>query len=153
MKIRHANQHDLEQLLSWKNDPISLAMSINSSKVSKKEHEIWFRDSLKNPLKKMYIGSLEGNNIGSCYFNLDPNTKNALISITLDPLRRGKNLSYKFLQACLKEYLEETECDIIAIIKINNLASIKLFEKSNFSLIKKDINLLTYKFLSSSKPY
>jgi len=56
MKIREIIISDLEDILNWRNDDVSRSMSINNEIISIEDHEKWFKESLENKNRNMFIG-------------------------------------------------------------------------------------------------
>ena len=144
MIIRDAEIGDLSNTLVWRNDPLSCSMFITDKKVDLEEHNKWFKNSLTNPLRTLYIGLTLDKKVGICRFDYDGSTNCSEVSINVNPLMRGRNLSYDFLKNSIKRYLalrEKNKCSLTATIKKENKAGTKLFEKCGFKLIDEDDNL------------
>ena len=148
MVIRLVNNYDLDDLFEWRNDSLTRLMSLNSKKISKKEHEIWFRDLLLNEDSVTIIGLNEDQKIGVCRFFFDKKNNVSEVSINLNPQMRGKNMSLFFLEMAIKNYMNQRACDLMATIKNNNFASKKIFEKCGFQLAKQYKNYGIYKLNS-----
>jgi RimJ/RimL family protein N-acetyltransferase len=138
MKIRNAESYDSVDVFEWRNDQLSCHMFVNNKKVTREEHEIWFQSSLRNPLKKLYIGIDSNEKIGICRFDYDESNNSSEVSINLNPKMRNKNLSYQFLVSSIKKYTLENPCTLKATIKKENKASLKIFEKCVFVYFAED---------------
>ena len=55
MYIRLASTKDSDDILRWRNDPITRKMSIDSSKISQTTHNNWYKKSLKSKNCSIYI--------------------------------------------------------------------------------------------------
>lgn len=134
-KIKKKNSLDV---WLWRNDPISIFYSKNKKKITLEAHNKWFHKSLKDKKIKSYIGYLVENNkkkkIGVVRFDIK--NKYALVSINLNPIMRGKGLSYDLLAAGVKKILKFKKIKLIAQIKNNNFPSIKCFLKNRFYFLK-----------------
>ena len=90
---------------------------------------------LSNSKIKFYKGYLVRKNkikkIGVVRFDIKKR-KYALVSINLNPLMRGRKLSYILLSAAIKKFLKFKKVRLVAEIKKNNFASTKSFTKNNF---------------------
>lgn len=138
MKIRLVTLEDSSEILEWRNDPDTRKMFISTARVEPEEHQRWLQDSLKNPLRVLYIG-LEGEKkVGICRFDYSPEKQTAEISINLNPSVRGMNLSVPFLQTSIDSFRESNRCPLTATVKKGNLASIRCFEKCNFIYDRQD---------------
>ena len=81
---------------------------------------------------KKKIGYIRGENLNDTI----------LISIAIDQKFRKKNIATK----CFELFEKKIKVNSILLAKVTkkNMSSIKFFEKNNFSLLKKDRNILTY---------
>ena len=59
MEIKDVDNCDSLDLFLWRNDPISCQMFLSNNKVTLEEHNKWFKSSLINPRRKIYIGILK----------------------------------------------------------------------------------------------
>ena len=90
IKLRLAIQDDCEDIFLWRNDLMTRRMSINSSIISKKEHNDWFNSILKsNNVYLLIILGVDDNKIGIIRYEVKNNKAN--ISINLNPIYRNKN--------------------------------------------------------------
>jgi len=138
MIIQKVTKKDLLDIWQWRNYKKSIFFSKNKKKVTLEVHNKWFRKNFKNIKIKFYIGCILKNNqkkkVGVVRFDIK--SKYALISINLNPIMRGKNLSYILLAAAIKKFLKFKKIKLIAEIKKNNFASIKCFLKNGFCFVK-----------------
>ena len=138
MLIRDAELNDSDDIFEWRNDPLSCAMSISEEIITHTVHEIWYRNSLKNPQKKLYIGISSGEKIGICRFDFDELDNISEVSINLNPKMRGKNLSQQFLASSILKYRLYNCVELKAKIRKENKASLKIFVKCGFTQISED---------------
>ncbi len=143
MIIRPATYQDSDDLFSWRNDPQTRVMSITSDEVSRSDHDGWYSATLSNPKRILFIGELDDNKIGMCRFDIGED-KGATVSINLNPLMRGKGLSVEFLKRSIDTFWEVSKIDLNAMIKHDNTASIKCFEKAGFCQKSSDENFHEY---------
>ena len=138
MIIKKITQKDSLDIWLWRNDKKSIFFSKNKKKITLDAHSKWFEKNLKNKKIKFYIGSIvkknEKKKVGIVRFNIK--SKYALVSINLNPVMRGKSLSYILLAAGIKRFLKFKKIKLIAEIKKNNYASIKCFLKNEFCFFK-----------------
>ena len=138
MIIQKIAKKDSLDILLWRNDKKSFFFSKNKKKITLEAHSKWFEKNLKNQKIKFYKGYLIKKNVrqkvGVVRFNIKK--KYALVSINLNPVMRGKSLSYILLAAAIKKFLKFKKVKLIAEIKKNNLASIKCFLKNGFYFFK-----------------
>ena len=144
MKIRLANQTDIDDVLAWRNDPLSRSMFRSKGLVALEEHRKWFLASLAEPSRVLYIG-LEGEQkIGICRFDYDNAADSAEVSINMNPQERGKGYAVPFLRKAIEAYARESDCELIAQIFKENLVSRKVFERCGFEFVDDDGTLLHY---------
>ena len=138
MKIKKITKKYSLDIWLWRNDKKSIFFSKNKKKITLEAHNKWFKKNLNNRKIKFYIGYLIKKNqkkkVGIIRFNIK--SKYALVSINLNPVMRGKNLSYILLAAGIKKFLKFKKIKLIAEIKKNNFASIKCFLKNGFFFFK-----------------
>ena len=138
MIIQKITKRDLLDIWLWRNDKKSIYFSKNKKKITLEAHNKWFKKNLKNKKIKFYIGFIveknEKKKVGVIRFNIK--SKYALVSINLNPVMRGKSLSYILLAAGIKKFLKFKKIKLIAEIKKNNLASISCFLKNKFYFLK-----------------
>jgi L-amino acid N-acyltransferase YncA len=131
IRIRPVLIDDTNDIFTWRNDPLTRAMSINSNEVSRQNHDQWFKDSLNKPSRVMVVGDHDDNKVGICRFDINED-QTATVSINLNPRMRGKGLSITFLQQSIDQFLQGAQCDILATIKCDNITSMKCFEHVGF---------------------
>ena len=138
MIIQKIIRKDSLDIWQWRNDKKSIFFSKNKKKITLEAHNKWFKKNLKNKKIKFYIGFIveknEKKKVGVIRFNIK--SKYALVSINLNPVMRGKSLSYILLAAGIKKFLKFKKIKLIAQIKKKNLASISCFLKNKFYFLK-----------------
>ena len=148
MIIKKVTKKDLLEIWIWKNDKKTIFFSKKKKVISLKEHSKWFNINLHDDKVKFYIGLLRNRKknvkkkIGIVRFDIKK--QHALVSINLNPIMRGKKLSYILLLAAIKKFLKFKKIKLIAEIKKNNLASINCFLKNKFYLLKSKDNYNFY---------
>ena len=136
-----ANFEHSKKIWEWRNDEITREMSINSEFISWEIHKEWFKSTLKDSNKYLYVGYLEKDIAGVVRFDKYYDKENCFsINININPIMRNQGLGKIFLEQSIKQFFGEIkDADfIIADIKKENLASIKIFYNSNFRI--KEIN-------------
>ena len=138
MIIQRVINKDSLEIWLWRNNKKSIFFSKNKKKITLEAHNKWFRKNLKNKKIKFYIGFIvkknEKKKVGVVRFDIK--SKYALVSINLNPVMRGKSLSYILLAAGIKKFLKFKKIKLIAEIKKNNYASIECFLKNEFYYLK-----------------
>ncbi len=138
LTIKNADTNDCIDIFNWRNNPESRKMFLITRKVSWDEHKEWFKNSLLNPRKVLLICYDEiKEKVGIVRFDIE-NTQ-TLISINLNPLKRGRGLSSQCLTESIKFFISNYNLNgrIVAIIKEENIRSIKSFKSSGFILTNK----------------
>jgi L-amino acid N-acyltransferase YncA len=145
MIIKKVTKKDSLEIRLWRNDKRSIFYSKSKKKVTLETHSKWFEKTLNDKKIKFYIGYLVKKKlkkkVGVVRFDIK--SKYVLISINLNPIMRGKNLSHVLLNAAIKKFLKFKKIKLIAEIKKNNLASINCFMKTRFYFLK-SINQYNY---------
>lgn len=136
MIIKKVTKKDLLDIWLWRNNRTTIYFSKNKKKISLTNHTKWLYKILLNAKIKFYMGYLVKKNkikkIGVVRFDIKKR-KYALVSINLNPLMRGRKLSYILLSAAIKKFLKFKRVRLVAEIKKNNFNSIKSFSKNNFN--------------------
>ena len=138
LTIKNADTNDCIDIFNWRNNPESRKMFLITRKVSWDEHKEWFKNSLLNPRKVLLICYDEiKEKVGIVRFDIE-NTQ-TLISINLNPSKRGRGLSRQCLTESIKFFISNYNLNgkIVAIIKEENIRSIKSFKSSGFILTNK----------------
>jgi RimJ/RimL family protein N-acetyltransferase len=138
MIIQKIKKKDSIDIWLWRNDPVSIFYSKNKKRITLETHNKWFHKNLKDKKIKSYIGYFvkknEKKKVGVVRFDIK--NKYALVSINLNPIMRGKGLSYVLLAAGIKKILKFKKIKLIAEIKNNNITSINCFLKNGFYFLK-----------------
>ena len=116
-------------------------MSLNKDIVSLDEHNLWFESS-SDLNRVIYIGENDGLKVGICRFDFNEKELCSKVSINMNPTVRGKGLGKVFLKSSVEMYLDQTNYDLIAKIKTDNIASKKIFSYAGFELIETNVNEL-----------
>ena len=89
IKIRCAEATDCEDILAWRNDPLTRSMSVDGSIISLTAHRVWFERSLISLSRNLYIGELGASKIGVCIFDFKTDRTATEVSINMNPESRG----------------------------------------------------------------
>lgn len=144
MLVRNARVEDCKIVYEWRNDQLTREMFFDSNKVSYDNHIEWFRETLKDPTKSMFIGEILGEPIGVCRFDLDKNKSKNTVSININPQKRGMGLGTTFLNKSIKLFYLRNKGDLISTVKINNYPSNKIFKNADFKIIAEKDNVIEY---------
>lgn len=135
MQIRKATSEDSHDIWSWRNDPVSRAMSKNTDEVPWESHARWYDSALANPRRFLFVGYDENQRkIGMCRLDVVAEGV-AEVSINLSPQMRGRGLSSPLLAAAIQAFWVEKAGTLIkATVRNQNPASLRCFEKCGFVL-------------------
>lgn len=146
IRLRKANSDDCRTLFDWRNDPITVAMSLVSEPVPWENHVAWFEASLSNPRRHLLVAELDAEPVGTLRFDEVEDT--AEISITVSPGQRGKGMGTLLLETADLWAREELGLNrVIARIKENNPASLAIFRKSGYQVTETGEVLSLVKYL------
>ena len=132
MLIRNANLSDLQDIFEWRNDSFSRSMFLSSESVSLNEHIDWYKRSLKNPHRRIYIGSINELKVGVVRFDFDEDAEQSEVSININPLLRGKGFGFTLLSKSISVYKKSNNTALIATVKRENDSSLRIFSKCGF---------------------
>ena len=126
--LRETVFEDWGLLLSWRNDPASVANSIQSRPVAEDEHKDWLRRKLDDEDCIIYIASSDGTPVGQVRFDVEGTA--AEVSVIVAPEARGLGFATSLLRhACWKAGFAR----YVAYILPQNKASVAAFRKAGFS--------------------
>lgn len=127
INIKEIEENDLDFLYKLRNDESVVKNCINQNKITYDEHKKWFLENIKNKNIFMYTINLYNQKIGQIKVELINGL--GYIGYSIDKNYRGYGYGYIAI-----EFIKEIFKDIIlvAIVKKDNIASIKIFEKSLF---------------------
>ena len=140
--LRRATMDDGEHLLRWRNDPATRENSFNSDTVSRESHFCWLEVVLANANRDLYIAEVDNIPVGTLRIDRDASGQSEL-SWTVAPESRGRGVGKAMLQAVRVLY----EGELVALIKKENIASIKMATTSGFELFKEENGTLYYRSL------
>lgn len=143
VRLKKADESDLEATYEWASDPEVRAYSFNQSLISKEEHSNWFSKKISDSNCLYLIAESDGEKIGSIRFDVKNNE--AVISYLIAPKYHGKGFGQIILtnglEYVVKKINNEIEHNkhnikkIIGYVMEENIPSIKAFERLGFSKI------------------
>ena len=140
LKIRYANIEDLNFTLKLHNQNVLKENFFSKEKIGLKEHRIWFKRKINE--KMLFICSVK-DKIGYVRYDYI-NKKNLSVSIAIKNKYKRKGFGKQMLIKTLKRK-KISKCNIIAVIKKQNLISKKFFLDSGFKFFKKNIYMIKAK--------
>jgi RimJ/RimL family protein N-acetyltransferase len=139
--LRKATMDDGELLLRWRNDPRVYQYYFNPTPVARDEHFAWLRLSLEGSSREIYIAETGGKPVGM--LRADKSEDKKELSWAVDPDMQGKGIGTVLLKEGRKLFAGE----LIAEIKSENIASIKIVEIAGFQRAKEENGILYYSSL------
>ena len=138
--INKANLKHSKIILEWRNDPITIKMSLNNNSVKWDDHINWFKEKLKNKENnKIFIAMKNLSPVGVIRFENSIHENNIFdVSIIIAPKYRGQGISKIVLSKSISCLLKELDKNVFirAYVKKENIKSNKLFKNSGFLLSK-----------------
>jgi len=135
--IRKAEKKDIYLIFHLSNDPVVRENSINSKEIQWKDHFDWFEKIIIDSDYVFYvIFDNKGELIGQIKYEINNNI--AVVSISITKNFRGKKLSVPLLKDTARTFFKEKENvnEIHAMIKPDNIPSIKSFQMANYRFEK-----------------
>lgn len=140
-EMRNALFTDVDLYFNWANDPIVRKSAINQDKIVYEEHCKWFTSKLNANNTFMYV--LQNNfqkPVGQIRFDIK--NKNAIISYSIEDSFRGKGMATVLVKKGMLELREELSFEslyYIAWVKVDNPASIKVFENIGYEFTEEKL--------------
>lgn len=131
MLLRRAKIEDALDVLAWRNDPHTRAMSRDGAPVDQQAHLKWFTGAVDNPSRLLLIGEVGDDAVGMVRF--DRADEAWEVSINLSPASRGRRLAAPLLAGALEVFADlNPGLPVLASIRPENAASLKLFKALGF---------------------
>ena len=130
LKIRKSKKNDVFTYFKWANEPIVRKNSLNSSEIDLEDHFDWYNKRLANSNSELYIFEIKDLPIGQIRFEIKE--KNAYINYSIDFAGRGRGLAHHILLKGILEFSSTNTFPLIALVKSENIASIKSFVRLGF---------------------
>ncbi len=131
--VTQAQPEDVTDILCWRNDPLVRAMSRCHEPISELAHGAWYSRAVKDKNRLLLIGIYDGQKIGMVRFDYSPDTLWE-VSIMLAAEARGQGLARHFLRMGLDRlHLARGPVSVLAVARLNNEPSIRLFHALGFS--------------------
>lgn len=133
--LKPATAKDCKILWQWRNDPSARKYFTNTEYVPYEEHQEWFKASLKNESRHIFIIWQNNTRVGMVRFDVEPMSKAAVIHINISSEHRNQEIGRKVLkEACHYAFSNLGIDSVIARIKKGNEASIRAFTYAGFML-------------------
>lgn len=139
MTLRLASMGDAELLLRWRNDPKTREASLSVAEVSASEHASWLQRSLLTPGREVFIGMMDGKDVGT--IRRDMHNGICELSWTIAPEARGRGLATKMVVLMATQ----TNGPLTAQIKAGNTTSVRVAEAAGMIFDHELDNILHYR--------
>ncbi|HEY69740.1 MAG TPA: GNAT family N-acetyltransferase [Anaerolineae bacterium] len=130
---------DSELLLVWRNDPAVRRASHDQSEIELHAHQMWLRESLENPNRKIFIAEMGDVPVGTVRSDFQDGTYE--LSWTVAPEAREQGIG-KLMVSMLAAQIEEP---IRAEVRIGNVASVRIAEHVGMALERIEDGILYFR--------
>ncbi len=131
LTLRRAGLADAEELLRWRNDPLTRASSFNSEQISRADHAAWLAQVISDRDRLLLIAIEAGRSVGQV--RLDKSGMGVVeLHISLAPEARGHGLGTALLILAMDHAATLGAERVFARIKPGNIASERSFSGAGF---------------------
>jgi RimJ/RimL family protein N-acetyltransferase len=135
LALRRGRLDDADRLLDWANDVVTRAASFGRPVVGREAHVAWLADTLARDDRRLWVVEEAGLPIGQVRVDRGVDGT-GMISIGLAPGARGRGAGARVLDAALEAAVAELGIRRFrAIVREDNAASRRLFERAGFRLV------------------
>ena len=130
--FRTVELSDCNQIWLWINDPLIRSVSFDTRSIPLDRHKEWFSSAISDPDLIYYIVlDTNAKPFGQARFKIK--SKEAIISVLIDPHYRGRSLGSLVIGGATEKFFAETQIDTVkAYIKPENEISRKAFSKAGY---------------------
>ena len=130
--LRRAAADDSRDLWLWRNDEQTRRCSRAPDALAWPRHDAWYREKLKDCGSRFLVALDAGVRIGMIRFDRIDNDR-FRANIAVAPAARGRGLGHAILRlGCDRLIQEYADATIVAEVRIENIASQRIFEASGF---------------------
>lgn len=137
MYLRRCLIEDCDNLYKWANDPTVRVNAFNTSPIPYKEHVEWFKKSIENKNRHIFILIKDNIAVGQIRIDIEEEVI-ATISYVIDENERGKGIGSTMLNL-LYEKIKTDDYNIKklkGLVKKENIASRKAFINNGYTEIE-----------------
>lgn len=144
LRLRHVEENDIELIFNWSNDNEVRKNSFHTETIKWEEHVNWFKNIIENKNVYFFILENDGRPIGQIRITFEKNDE-GIISFSISKEFRGFGFGKEILRLA-EEQLNKinVKCQLIGLVKKDNIASRKSFIKNRYTEIKMDENSMKY---------
>ena len=131
--MRRIVESDAQLIFEWANDDDVRSNAINTHKIKWEDHINWFNKKLCSVNTYMFIGFLQDKPVGQIRF--DKENGDYIIDYSISKIHRGRGLGTEIVKEGIKILSEliSKPFRVIAQVKEENIASIKVFTRLHFT--------------------
>jgi len=130
--LRSTVPQDLNIYFSWANDSDVRSNAINSEAIDFKSHTKWFSSKINNSDAQLFVLMAKNLPVGQIRFECDQGV--ATIDYSLDEFVRGRGWSIEMLKLGMSKLDVNKIKTVCARVKVENKASVAVFNNLNFEL-------------------
>ena len=146
---------DSELILTWRNSASARKVSRSSGELSEAEHANWFGSRIERlSSEPFWIMTTGRRDVGFVRLDLSDTSGDIFaVSIFVEPEFRAVGIGKQMLGLALNSVVvDQSNCHFLAVIKRDNLGSIKLFKSFGFELSARiDDQFDEYRMIASQK--
>lgn len=128
LSFRKANIGDAELLFNWTNDLEVRNNSLNTNMIAWDEHLTWLNVKLSSESCQLYVFMYDNTPIGQ--LRLDFIEDYCIVNYSVDSNYRGRGYGAQMIKVLVSDIA--SNCLLKALVKSENLGSIKVFERAGF---------------------
>lgn len=132
LRLRMAGEDDCKLLWEWANDRAVRQSAFSSDPIAWENHVEWFSRKLFDPKCFLFVALDDKDTpVGQIRFDIDGDQ--AEVDVSVDESKRGLGYGGLLISIGVEELLRVTSVQTVnAFIKLNNVVSIKAFERAKF---------------------
>ncbi len=143
LTLREVTGKDIDLLFRWANDPLTRQNAFHTEQIPYETHRAWFVKMLADRDVLKYIlcsttNTGENQDIGQIRLSIEDGE--ALIDYSVDSEKRGQGFGARMVLMA-EEKLREIRTDVNVCkgqVKLENIASAKVFEKCGYDMDEKE---------------
>jgi RimJ/RimL family protein N-acetyltransferase len=135
--LRAVKQDDAALLFQWRNEPSTRSMFFSNAEVDWDSHVKWLDSALRNPSETLLIGRRDASPVGVVRFSTG--VDGVTVSLTVSPDHRRRGYGRMLLEQGIDSFrTSNPRAVFLASVRVENSASLKVFEACNFVEIGRD---------------
>ena len=144
--MRNPNSSDARTIFNWRNDCITRKMSLNQHEIKWEQHKNWFSNAIEDKTIQFILVEDTSSGEGLSLIRFETHFDTAKVSIMVAPNHRGRGHAAKYLAQAIQKFLAKHihTRTLIAVIRVENHASIKLFTNLGFVFHREDLSVATF---------